>query len=190
LHGLPRARPPRARNSNVKYAREDRTGIGHAASPRHFHHRPRPVYGLTRLDASPSRASDTQWLGPLLRPLDAPTLAYRCGGSTGFGSGGLCRCPHLFPVEPAARARPGTRCRMRAGSAYGERASRKPCIVGTRRAPINAPLAGPRGFSWRVRPLSSGHVPAPGRLMYRAAKSAQKGAATYAKQLSKLPVPS
>jgi hypothetical protein len=43
----PRARPPHARKRK-EMTLEDRTGNGHAASPRHFHHRSRPVYGLAR----------------------------------------------------------------------------------------------------------------------------------------------
>ena len=49
-----------------------------SASPRHFRRRMRrPVSGLTSLDLPPSQA---------FRPvaIDTPTLAYRCGGSTGM----------------------------------------------------------------------------------------------------------
>ncbi|SBT05413.1 hypothetical protein ACCAA_210007 [Candidatus Accumulibacter aalborgensis] len=49
-----------------------------SASPRHFRSRVRrPVSGLTSLDMSPSQ-DFTQW------PIDTPTLAYRCGDSTGM----------------------------------------------------------------------------------------------------------
>ena len=48
------------------------------ASPQCFVVIVRPVSGLARLDASPSHVVLTQWL------IDAPTLAYRCGGSTGI----------------------------------------------------------------------------------------------------------
>ena len=51
-----------------------------SASPRHFRMvARRPVSGLTSLDVSPSQAV-AQWL------IDTPSLAYRCGGSTGIMS--------------------------------------------------------------------------------------------------------
>lgn len=68
-----------------------------SASPRHF--RPcvrRPVSGLTSLDVSPSQTF-AQW------HIDTPTLAYRCGDSTGLVSNTRTCFPFNRDREPAWR---------------------------------------------------------------------------------------
>jgi hypothetical protein len=114
-------------------ARESLTGNGHAASPRHFHHRYGPVYGLARTwRAAFPCAHRAQWLEVPGRGIPgAPTLAYRCGGSTG-----------LAPVSRLTRreeSRAGTRCRVRAGTTHGS--APRTHEVNCRRRPGAAPTA-------------------------------------------------
>ncbi len=76
-------RPRRSASKNTELhrdtiSRRERAERCVSASPRHL--RPcvrRPVSGLASLDMSPSQTF-AQW------PIDTPTLAYRCGDSTGM----------------------------------------------------------------------------------------------------------
>jgi hypothetical protein len=136
-------------------AQEDRTGNGHAASPRHFHHRRGPVYGLARnLDAPPSHArlAHSGWKSRAGTPWHAHArLPLR-------GQHRLFTCFPIVPPRGFARGHPvpsaaGRRLAERAPLPHGSNCKRQPLPAqsGLRGAGLPGYDACQRGFR---RPVS------------------------------------